>query len=240
MRACFIVPAAGCGARFSTVLPKQYQSLDGARSVLECTLMRLLDCTWASHIVVVLAAQDHHWASVKMCQDPRICTVEGGATRAASVYNGLLRAYQLCGAAGWALVHDAVRPLVRRADLDKLFEHISIRGSPAALGMPNIDSLHRCDASEIVTHASFSILAQDNSTASQTLWRAFTPQAAPIKTLLHALKTKKNHLAISDEISALHAFGVRVQMIRGTADNLKITYPEDLALARLWYAQQEA
>ena len=111
-----LVPAAGSGARMGAAQPKQYLELAG-RPVLHHTLARLAGCADIARVFVVLSAGDTRFAALDFGAlagriEPLYC---GGATRADSVFNGLLALRDLVEADDWVLVHDAVRPCLPRA-----------------------------------------------------------------------------------------------------------------------------
>jgi 2-C-methyl-D-erythritol 4-phosphate cytidylyltransferase len=215
-----VVPAAGSGRRMGAETPKQYLTLAGA-TVLEHALAPFLADRRCRGAVVALAAGDARWASLPVAREPKVRTVPGGAERRDSVVAGLA-ALRAQGASGddWVLVHDAARPCLARADLERLLD--ALPGSPdgALLAVPVADTLKRSD------EAGRSAGTVDRS----GLWRALTPQAAPLGVLQEALGAVP---AATDEASALEAAGRRPRLVPGAATNVKVTEPADLEFARL-------
>ena len=153
----------------------------------------------------------------------------GGATRAESVFNGLNRLLA-CGAAGsdWVLVHDAARCLVTPALINCLIDAClaaadssDLAGGLLALPVP--DTLK---------------MADDQQRATATLpradkWLAQTPQMFRIAPLRAALAAQAGNgfAGVTDEASTIKAAGGRPLLVHGSARNIKVTWPEDFALA---------
>lgn len=217
-----IVPAAGIGSRMGADCPKQYLQLAG-RTILEHSLGVLLAHTAIARVIVALAPQDDWFDSLPIAADPRILRVEGGAERAYSVLNALRVAD-----ADWVLVHDAARPCLTHADLDALIA-AALGGDGAILGSRVRDTMKRTDAAG-------NIVA---TVEREQLWHALTPQMFPAARLRRALEEGLALGAtITDEASAMERAGFSVRMVEGRADNIKVTRPEDLALAGLFLSQQ--
>lgn len=221
-----IVPAAGAGRRMGTAIPKQYLPLAG-RPVLAHTLSAFLKQPRIAGVVVVISAEDEYWPQVAMQlpQDKPLLVVTGGAERSYSVLNGL-QALQACAAADdWVLVHDAARPVVRDSDVERLITSLAADPLGGLLAVPVSDTLKQADALGRV------MATVDRS----TLWRAQTPQMFRFGALLDALRqAQARGLAITDEAMAMEAIGFAPHLLEGRADNLKITRPEDLALAEFY------
>lgn len=217
-----IVPAAGIGSRMGADCPKQYLQLAG-RTILEHSLGVLLAHPAIARVIVALAPQDGWFDSLPIAADPRILRVEGGAERAYSVLNALRVAD-----ADWVLVHDAARPCLTHADLDALIA-AALGGDGAILGSRVRDTMKRTDAAG-------NIVA---TVEREQLWHALTPQMFPAARLRRALEEGLALGAtITDEASAMERAGFSVRMVEGRADNIKVTRPEDLALAGLFLSQQ--
>ena len=225
------MPAAGSGQRFGPQLPKQYMPLAG-RTVIECALGPFLADARCVQLVVALAAGDARFAALPVAQEPRLHTVTGGARRSDSV----LAALDTVAAAQdeWVLVHDAARPCVTRAEIDALLDAAGADGASgdaagALLAQPLADTLKLGDALERVL----------DTPPRGALWRAQTPQAFQLGSLREALRAA--HAARrtpTDEAQAMEWQGQRPRLVRGSALNLKITEPTDLALAAMILAQR--
>jgi 2-C-methyl-D-erythritol 4-phosphate cytidylyltransferase len=223
-----VVPAAGVGKRMRANLPKQYLLL-GDRTVLDMTLDRLLAQNRIEGIIIALSAQDHWWSASQHRRDARIIAVEGGQERCHSVLNALGRLSDMADAHDWVLVHDAARPCVRQADMDKLINQLGDHPVGGLLGVPVRDTMKRTDGQGRVCTA----------VERQHLWHAFTPQMFRFGVSRHALTEALNRQKwVTDESSALEMAGYSPQLVEGHADNLKITRAEDLALAAFYLHQQ--
>lgn len=218
-----LIPAAGEGSRVGGELPKQYLELAG-RPLLYHAVRRLAAHPLLEQVFVVLAPGDERFARCDWSEfggklEPLYC---GGATRAASVFNGLLAASDAIGATDWVLVHDAARPCLDRLDIDRLIAELGEDATGGLLAMPVADTLKRANRENRVLHTEL----------RENLWQAQTPQMFRYRLLVEALHASAP-AAITDEASAVENFGLRPKLVMGDARNLKVTYPQDLALAEL-------
>jgi 2-C-methyl-D-erythritol 4-phosphate cytidylyltransferase len=216
-----IVPAAGQGARFGATVPKQYTPLL-QRPLLSWTLAALLAEPRLDGIVVALAPDDDRWATLPEMGEARVRRCEGGGCREESVANGLEALAREAQETDWVLVHDAARPCLRRADLGLLLDTLDTEPVGGLLALPVSDTLKRDDgtgrAVETVPRAA--------------LWRALTPQMFRYGLLRRALSLcLERGRTVTDEASAIESLGLRPRLLRGHADNIKVTNPEDAALA---------
>ena len=224
-----LVPAAGTGARMHAGRPKQYLHLM-SRPILQLTLERLGSYMPLQGIVVGIAPDDVYWSTLQQDLPKVRGTFPGGRERAHTVLNGLSVLLQHYAAPDdWVLVHDAVRPCVRHADIDKLLHSIDRHPDGGLLGLPLTDTVKRVDAAERVL----------GTAPRMELWRALTPQVFPITRLKLALEAAvKQGQPITDEAAAIELAGGHPRMVTGHADNIKITLPADLALAEIYLKQQ--
>ena len=225
-----VVPAAGVGKRMGAPVPKQYLPLLGAR-VADHTLATLLRVNLFSRIVVALSAEDEWWPESSDMTSPRVLRCEGGAERFHSVLKGLDALAGLAHDEDWVLVHDIARPCVRLSDIERLVS--AVRGHPVGglLASPVRDTMKRADASGAVAE----------TVDRQGLWHALTPQMFRYGLLRTAIREGMDRgLAMTDEASAMEAQGYAPLLIEGAADNIKITHPQDLALAALFLQQRQA
>ncbi|MBT9523365.1 MAG: 2-C-methyl-D-erythritol 4-phosphate cytidylyltransferase [Dechloromonas sp.] len=216
-----IVPAAGSGSRFGSEKPKQYLDLLG-RPLIFHTLKALTACPDIERVWVVLAPDDPWWPRFDWSElGPKLETVRcGGATRAASVSNGLRAAAMVAADDDWILVHDAARPCLSAAMLDALFAELADDPVGGILAVPVADTIKRADAEQRVAATE----------PRDGLWQAQTPQMFRYGQLEKSLK---NEMAVTDEAGAIEAMGLQPKLVRGDATNLKVTYPADLALAAM-------
>ncbi|MBL1320134.1 MAG: 2-C-methyl-D-erythritol 4-phosphate cytidylyltransferase [Methylophaga sp.] len=223
-----IVPAAGIGSRMQADRPKQYLELMG-RTVLEHTLQRLASHSRVKGIIVAVAENDPWWAQVSVKIDTPIHVVVGGKQRADSVYNALIALAKIADDDPWVLVHDAARPCLRHQDIDQMLIKLANHPVGGILGIPVMDTVKRANVEQEITE----------TVDRQGLWRASTPQMFRLNILKDALHAaKKQQLTVTDEASAIELAGLKAMMVEGHADNIKITVPQDLALAGLFLKQQ--
>jgi 2-C-methyl-D-erythritol 4-phosphate cytidylyltransferase len=218
-----LIPAAGGGARMGAELPKQYLELAG-RPLLAHVIERLCAEPRIAQVFVVLAPGDSRfarfdWRRFAPRLEPLYC---GGETRAASVFNGLLAAHDAIAAADWVLVHDAARPCLDPADLSRLLAEVGEDATGGLLAIPVADTLKRANRDGLVVRTE----PRDH------LWQAQTPQMFRYRLLLEALRAA-GPAVITDEAGAIENLGLKPKLVMGSARNLKVTYPEDLALAEL-------
>lgn len=229
-RCWIVVPAAGIGTRMRSELPKQYLSLRG-KTLLECTLERLLGLPNISGIVLALAATDSYWERLPMAGNGRIAIVDGGAERSRSVLNALNYLTLQAKARDWVLVHDAARPCVTANMIAGLRRHLSEHEVGGILGVPVGDTLKKVGSDHCIQ------ATEDR----RGLWQAQTPQLFRYQ-LLHQCLTRAlaQGESVTDEASALELAGYHPAMVEGRSDNIKVTRPEDLVLAEAILQQQES
>lgn len=222
-----IVPAAGVGKRMGTELPKQYLPLFN-QPILQHTLTRLR-LPAVRDIIVALADDDPYWHTLQL--PFTVTTVIGGAERCHSVLNGLHALQARAAPDDWVLVHDAARPCVRSADIEKLMTMLADHPVGGILAVPVRDTMKRADAQQGIV-----------ATVSRNqLWHALTPQMFRLQALTTALETVlAQDTLVTDDAQAMELQGLQPQLVAGHADNIKITHPQDLQLATLFLQQQEA
>jgi 2-C-methyl-D-erythritol 4-phosphate cytidylyltransferase len=209
--------------------PKQYLRLAG-KTILEHTLDCFLDHPQLRGLVVSVSVDDAYWPTLPYASNERIQRAEGGAERADSVLNGLIRLAEL-GARedDWVLVHDAARPNLSRYDLDLLLAELADDAVGGLLAVPARDTLKRAGADGRVAET------VDRS----VIWQAFTPQMFRLGNLHRVLADALvSGVQITDEASAIEWAGQAPRLIEGRADNLKVTRPEDLEWLRLRWAHK--
>lgn len=216
-----IVPAAGSGSRFGGEKPKQYLDLLG-RPLIYHTLAALTACPDIERVWVVLAPDDPWWPQYDWSGlGAKLETVRcGGATRAESVANGLQAAAMVATEDDWILVHDAARPCLSAAMLERLFVELADDPVGGILAVPVADTVKRADAEQRVAATE----------PRDSLWQAQTPQMFRYGQLQKSLK---NEIAVTDEAGAIEAAGLKPKLVRGDSTNLKVTWPADLALAAM-------
>lgn len=227
-----VLPAAGVGSRMQADRPKQYLPLNG-RFLLDHTLEAILTYPLFEQVVVVLSEQDPYWPQAQCAADSRVIRAPGGSERCHSVLNGLKALDNIADDNDWVAVHDIARPCLRHEDLDILFQQLG--GDGAILASPTRDTMKRGrlqpDGSVVIEH----------TVEREQLWHALTPQVFRFGRLRQALeRSLLDGFEVTDEASAVEHLGGKPRLVAGRADNIKVTRPEDLALAELFLNQIEA
>jgi 2-C-methyl-D-erythritol 4-phosphate cytidylyltransferase len=199
-------------------MPKQYLPLAGRPMLWHA--VRAVCVPQVESVFVVLAPGDrtfaaHDWSAFAGKLEPLYC---GGETRRDSVYNGLLAAMAVVEADDWMLVHDAARPCLPRKDLETLMRETENDEVGGILAVPIAETVKRASQDRI------------EGTEDRTrLWLAQTPQMFRAGLLAEALKRAKG--SPTDEAAAVEQLGLKPRLVAGSRENLKVTWPEDLALA---------
>ncbi|MCZ4370858.1 2-C-methyl-D-erythritol 4-phosphate cytidylyltransferase [Vibrio diazotrophicus] len=223
-----VVPAAGVGSRMQADRPKQYLKLVG-KTVLEHTVSKLLAHPKVSKVVVAVSEDDPYFSTLALANHPQVIRVNGGKERADSVLSAL---NYICKheVSEWVLVHDAARPCFTEQDVTRLIECAEIHSVGAILAAPVRDTMKRSDELQNIDH----------TVERSNLWHALTPQmfrTLPLReALIDGLASKAN---ITDEASAFERLNLSPALVNGRADNIKITQPEDLALAEFYLSRNK-
>lgn len=221
-----VVPAAGSGSRLGAQLPKQHVAI-GGRSLLEWTLAALARSPRVAGIMLVLAARDAHWRAHDAFDGKPLHSTIGGDLRSASVLAGLRALPAQVAAGDFVLVHDAARPCVTVADIERLVV-AAVPAGGGLLAAPLRDTLKRAGAQGRVAATE----------SRESRWRALTPQIFPRGVLEHALAAAlADGIAVTDEAMAMERMGHAPLLVEGDERNLKVTTPADLALARFLLGQ---
>jgi 2-C-methyl-D-erythritol 4-phosphate cytidylyltransferase len=236
-----VVAAAGAGKRFGA--QKQFVELEG-RPLLHYSLDVFADLAEVSEIVVVgppgqldaVSAVVGAWRAARSGSggssgggpsfERKYHVVAGAARRQDSVRLGL---EVFWNSRRWALVHDAARPLVSVDDVARLVEAVRLHGA-AALGHPATDSLKEEGDGWV-----------RRSLDRSRIWQVQTPQGASCDLFRQAYGALEDGLETSDEVELLSRFRIRVKLVQGRRDNVKLTAPEDVRLvAALLAGRREA
>jgi len=214
-----ILPAAGRSSRFQDKnYKKPFAPLDG-RAVWIHAAERFINRGDVAQVIVVVAPEDREQFNFKFASNVAILgidVVEGGAERADSVQNALARVKPN---AEFICVHDAARPCMIDAWVDKIFQAAERTGA-AIFAIPVAGTLKRVGADSTI-----------EETVSRTgLWEAQTPQVFRRDLLLEAY-AKRGDFQATDEAQLVERLGKKVVVIPGSPLNLKITTREDLRLA---------
>jgi 2-C-methyl-D-erythritol 4-phosphate cytidylyltransferase len=219
-----LIPAAGVGARMGSEQPKQYLPLAG-RSMLRHVLDTFAASPAIAHTFVVVGADDGYIDGA-IAEAPDIgskVTVlrKGGGTRRESVLNGLHAMRGWADDEDWVLVHDAARPGLTSALIDKLILALDDDPVGGLLAVPLADTLKLCGGQMRV----------EATVPRDRLWMAQTPQMFRYALLRRALECAGE---VTDEASAIEALGLQPKLVEGSMRNFKVTLPQDLPLAELF------
>jgi len=216
-----VVPAGGSGSRFSSSEDKLLADLNG-QPVLIHTLHRLLQIGGLQSIVLVAGEHTlaHYQALVENAlPDAPVRFALGGASRRASVYQGLLAVPE---EAGVVLVHDAARPLLPIAAVTEAIRRVKAGQPGAIVAVPVQDTIKRAGNPGEITE----------TVDRQGLWRAQTPQVFRQEILRQAHRSVPAETDVTDDAQLLELASLGpVALIPGAESNLKITTPADLHLA---------
>ena len=240
-----IMPAAGSGRRFresaaahaatsaegagaepgsaapAEWLPKQYAQILG-RTLIEWALAPFAADARCAGIVLALAPEDPHWPRIAKRVGVRTETVRGGDERCHSVRAALAALTGRLAAQEWVLVHDAARPCLARADIDRLLAECAEQPAGGLLGAPAADTLKVRGPDREV----------ERTLDRRGVWRALTPQMFRFGPLCAALDAAfATGRLPTDEAQALEWAGARPLIVSGSPFNIKVTTAEDLSLA---------
>ena len=221
-----IIPAAGIGLRMSSDVPKQYIKLDNNEFILDTTIDRVLASGVVNNIMLPINTNDNHWQKSKYYNDNRVTTCFGGDTRAQSVLNGLKAIKLSVKNDDFVMVHDAARCCVLPTEISKLYSIIDISESIGGiLAAPINDTVKVVNPLEIISETK----------CRKMLWMAHTPQVFTYKILMQSIESAlERGVEVTDESSAVEAFGYSPRVILGSKMNIKVTHPEDIKLANLY------
>lgn len=221
-----VIPAAGIGSRMQADRPKQYLTLFG-KTVLEHTVNKLLSSGFFTHILIAVAKDDPYFDDMAISEHPQVIRVEGGRERADSVLSALCYAASHLSA-HWVAVHDAARPCIQIDDIKKVLNQAEQHG--AILACPVRDTMKWSEDKNAIEY----------TLDRRQMWHAMTPQVFPLSTLKHGLeKALSNGVLITDEASVFEWLGHKPLLVTGRSDNIKITQPEDLALAEFYLSREK-
>jgi 2-C-methyl-D-erythritol 4-phosphate cytidylyltransferase len=225
-----LIPAAGSGSRFAGEQPKQYARIAGKAMLWHS--VRAVCVPPVETVFVVLAKDDksfaaQDWGVFDGKVQPLYC---GGEARRDSVYNGLVSVMNTVDADDWILVHDAARPCLPRRDLDSLLRECQPDAVGGLLALPVAETVKKAAKDE----AGVQRIAGTEDRAQ--LWLAQTPQMFRAGLLAQALRRATG--PVTDEASAIEQMGLKPRLVAGSRENLKVTFPEDLAIAETFLGKR--
>ncbi|MDT4966495.1 MAG: 2-C-methyl-D-erythritol 4-phosphate cytidylyltransferase [Acidobacteriota bacterium] len=214
-----IIAAAGQGSRFGGDRPKQFLELAGVPVIIR-TLRQFERCAAIDGVVLVLPESDaSRFPSLAHTYDIRKIreVVEGGATRAESVWRGLQSINE--PTVEIVAVHDGVRPFVTSDEIERTVRAAEISGA-SILAAPVVDTIKEVADGEVV-----------RTFERARLSRALTPQCFRYDLLRRAFEQSPELVsAATDDSSLVETLGVKVTVVEGHPRNIKITRPEDIAI----------
>jgi 2-C-methyl-D-erythritol 4-phosphate cytidylyltransferase len=233
MQVFVIIPAAGFGTRMAGPQPKQFLALDGV-PILVHSLRAFAAVPRVTEIYVAVRSSEMARVQAQVAAyglDRRVRVVEGGDKRQESVANALnALPAQLDDL---VLVHDAVRPLIDEATIDRTIDAVAEFGA-AIVGMPAVDTIKQVERTAhgaLITATiprEFVVLAQ-------------TPQGFRYGLLRRAFaEADADGFVGTDEASLVERAGLPVAVVHGSQVNLKITQPGDLELAEFYLRERRA
>jgi 2-C-methyl-D-erythritol 4-phosphate cytidylyltransferase len=217
-----LIPAAGVGTRMGADGPKQYLSI-GGKPMLRHTLDAFLSSEQISHTFVVVSADDRQIDQLAPSHGVRVLRC-GGATRMESIRNALQAIAGDVREDDWVLVHDAARPGLNRALIEKLIDEVGAHPVGGLLALAVVDTVKRAAAGIVDT------ISRDG------LWLAQTPQMFRYRLLRDALAAATDAACITDDASAIEAMGHTPMLVEGHPRNLKVTLPQDIRIAEMYLA----
>jgi 2-C-methyl-D-erythritol 4-phosphate cytidylyltransferase len=225
-----VMPAAGSGQRFGGQQPKQHAPLADA-TVLDISLRLFTADQRCRGMVLALSPGDARRAELQRAYGAALQIVDGGAQRSESVLAGLGALASRAGEQDWVLVHDAVRPCLSVADLERLLVAGAQAINGALLAAPVADTMKAADAEQCC----------ESTLPRAGLWRALTPQMFRYRRLCDALlQARLASREPTDEAQALEWLGARPLLVAARDSNPKITTADDLAVAAAILAARAA
>ncbi|MCY7377725.1 MAG: 2-C-methyl-D-erythritol 4-phosphate cytidylyltransferase [Gemmatimonadaceae bacterium] len=222
-----VIVAGGSGSRVGGEELKQFRWVAGKPMLLHSvqTFMARED---VGMVVVVLpqryAGDPPPW--LFQCDVDRLLVSVGGRTRSESVANGL---DDLPDESQIVLVHDAARPLVGAATIERVVSAVRA-GRSVVAALPVVDTLKHGDDDGRIEH----------TVSRESLWRAQTPQGFPRQVIVDAhRRAMADRVSATDDAALLERLGIPVHVVRGSERALKVTEPDDFARVDALYASDE-
>lgn len=218
MKSSVIIVAAGSGKRMNSKLAKQYIELKG-REILSYTVETFNSSRFIDEIVLVVGESDIENAEKNIVQKygfEKVRTVTaGGSERQYSVNNGLRSISPDCDI---VLIHDGVRPFVSDRYIKRLIDTAAEYGA-CVLGVPVKDTIKVCGEDNIIA----------STPERSSLWIAQTPQCFRYDIIKNAYsEAMRKNISGTDDCMLVERTGVKIKMVEGDYNNIKITTPEDL------------
>ncbi len=213
-----IIPAAGVGNRMATAIPKQYLQVAG-KPMISHSVQTFFACPRISNIILGLSPDDHFWRTLPLDPNSKLkLSYTGGDTRAQTVLNTMLAFSDTIAEDDWVLVHDAARPGLSLSLLNTFLDTLQDDAVGGLLALPLADTLKQSNQET----------RSVKTISREALWQAQTPQMFRYQTLKNALSQFEG--SPTDEAQAIEALGLQPKLVVGTLCNMKVTYPQDIAV----------
>jgi 2-C-methyl-D-erythritol 4-phosphate cytidylyltransferase len=216
------MPASGIGGRMKSEIPKQYLKLGNDLTIMDQCLKTLLEVDKITGFVIALSEKDTLFkSSIYFNHSKMIATTKGGKERFNSVLNALNSLAKIAKPNDWILVHDSVRPCVKKIDIEMLINEVSNHQTGGILAANVVDTIKQV-----------AIDGKVSTIDRSKLFKAQTPQMFRYGVLKDALENavKLNH-NITDESEAIENLGYSIKIVVGSSSNIKITQIDDLEQA---------
>ena len=225
-----IVLAAGQGRRMGTETQKQYLEILG-KPVLWYSLEAFQKSEIIDDIIIVVGKGQEEYCKKEIVEKYQIQKVKkivsGGAERYHSVWNGLKELQE----SGYVFIHDGARPFVDEEMIKRAYENV-LQYKACVVGMPVKDTIKIADSSRF---------AQETPDRNR-VWSVQTPQVfetAIIKNAYEILLKQEDNSVTDDAMVVEKTLGKKVKLVQGSYENIKITTPEDLDIARVFAKKQK-
>ncbi len=226
-----IIPAAGIGARMGFEKAKQFMDLCG-KPILAVTLSHFQKCNLVDKIVLVVSQDDVDYCKREIVDRYKLSKVfkviVGGKRRQDSVRNGVEAVADSCR---WVLIHDGVRPLVTNGLIERVIK-VAKDFRAVITGLPVKETVKEIDGQGSVLR----------SVDRSQLWLIQTPQIFRWEdiNLAHQEAVKHGWEEATDDAFLIEKMGIPVKIIEGEGNNIKVTTPQDLDIARLLISKKSA
>ena len=217
-----VMPASGMGKRMKSETPKQYLKLSNGLTIIDQCLKTLLKVDVISGFVIALSEKDTLFkSSIYFNHSKMLASTKGGKERFHSVLNALNSLAKIAKPNDWILVHDSVRPCVKKIDIEMLINEVSNHQTGGILATGVVDTIKQV-----------AIDGKVSTIDRSKLFKAQTPQMFRYGVLKDALENavKLNH-NITDESEAIENLGYSIKIVVGSSSNIKITQIDDLEQA---------
>lgn len=222
-----VIPAAGQGKRMQTTVSKQFLHLQGMPVIVH-TLQAFDSCDEVGEVVLVCAEGEKtvYEDLIGVFEIKKVFrVVAGGAERQDSVYNGL---QAVPDDTDIVLVHDGARPLVDAGIIGRVIAAAGSCGAAVA-AVPVKDTIKMADAAGLV----------EKTLERGRLYQVQTPQGFRYDLLKNAYEqARQTGYLGTDDASLVERLGVKIQLVPGAYENIKITTAEDMVLAEAVLARR--